>query len=174
MLRRHAGEPLVLVGREDTVGRAGLGQQFPPLKYDMVLAGVKGNASSGEPAEHPGVAHQRLWLIVVSGENRLHAQLACERDDFGRRYAVAHDQGSASLTAELAQVGVELAQGVSNELDTAVAARQGIENLGVKDKCAIKLLAGLQRQAQCGVVADAQIAPKPNQTCVKLLVHDHQ
>ena len=135
---------------------------------------MKGDAGIGELAAHPGVARQRLGFVVMGGKDRLHSQSASQCHDFCCRHAVAHDQRRASLAAELAQIGVKLAQRLANELDPAVAAGQGVKNFGVKDKDTVKLLAGLQRQAQCGVVADAQIASKPNQTCVKLLVHDHQ
>ena len=165
------GQPGALVGREDAIGRAGLGQNFSTFEDDVVLAGVQGDAQAGELAAHGGVARNRLRLVIVGREHRLHAELAGQRRHFGGGRTVAHDQPGFGAAGQRAQLGVELQQRRMDELNPAVGARQGDEDVAVEDKDAVHLPALLQCQAQGRVVVDAQITPEPHQPGIERFMH---
>ena len=95
MLRCDAGEPVVFVRREHPIRRSGSGQDFPAFKHNVVLAGVQGDSGIGQVDAHPGVARQRLRLVIVGGKHRLGAKRLGQGHDFLARQANAHDQARA-------------------------------------------------------------------------------
>ena len=132
----------------------------------MVFAGVQRDAGISQCAAHPGVAGQRVGLVVVVGVDRLHGQLLGQRRQCLARIAVQHDQpaaGCAMGLAQLAQLVVQVNQAVADELDPPVLARQWRQDGGVEGEHAPNLARGAQRVVKRGVVVGAQVAAEPNQ-----------
>ena len=76
--------------------------------------------------------------------------------------------------AERAEGAAQLVDAVANELDTPVAARQGVEDLAVEDEHAPDLARGPQGVVQRGVVVGAQIAAKPDEGTVQWSLHGEE
>ena len=154
------GQPGPLVGREDAVGLAGLGEQLVALEDGVVLVAVEGHARVGQRTEHLRVAVERGRFVVAVGEHRLHVEAARELRDLVLGHGVAHDQAAA----ERMQGGVQLDQRLADEFDPAIDARQRIEDRAVEDEDADHLPARAQRVEERRVVVDAQVAPEPHQS----------
>ena len=110
------------------------------------------------------------------GKHRLHAQgLGHLGHGVARAHAVAwrwvaHHQARTGVTREGAQVAVQNDQGFPNELDPPVGAWQAVQDVAVEDKQAVHLGARAQRMEQRSVIFGPQIAPKPHQAGMKLLI----
>ena len=160
-------QPCVLVGREHRVRRAALRQHFAALEDDVVFARVQRDAGVAERRAHRRVAREGVGFVVVVRVDRLRTEFAGEPYDLGPRRAVAHQQAPA----EGAQLRVELAHAVVDELDAPVSARQRLEDGGVEHEHAPDLLGGPQCVVQRRVVVRAQIAPEPDQRLLQSPLH---
>ena len=161
--RRQAAQPAVFVGRENAVGFADRGQHLAALENYMVLEAVQ--RAAAELLRHLRVAQQGGRLIVVVVENGLHAQLHCQFWNQLGRATVANDQARCRVQAP--QVGIDNAQGIEDEFDPPVGARQGVEDVRIEHKGAVNLSRRLQRMVQRRVVLHPQIAAQPDQNLVK-------
>ena len=160
----HARQPSAQVGRKHAIGLAGLGEHLAPLKNHVVFDADPGHAMGCQRALHLGVSRQRGGLVVVGGKHGLGLQACGQAGNFVRRYRVAHDQASPGISRQGAQISVKLHQTGLDKFDPPVGARQGVQDVAVKHKNAMHLGAGLQRQGERGIVAGAQIAPKPDES----------
>ena len=141
-----------------------MGKHFAPLKNHVVFDADPGHAIGCQRGLHLGVTRQRGGFVVVGGKHGLGLQACGQTGDVVRSLRVVHDQTCACFARQRAQVGVKFHQAGLDKFDPPVGARQGVQNAAVKHKHAMHLGAGLQRQGERGVVAGAQVAPKPDES----------
>ena len=170
----HLGQPGIFVGREHTIRRAGLGQQLAAFKYHLVFGRVQCNAHRRQRAKHPGVARDRLRLIVMRGKHGFGMQRIGKLNNALAGNAVLHNQACAGQASQFAQIGIQVHQAFPDELDAAVGTRQRVQNFGIENEDAMDPSAVLERCKQRRVVVRAQVAAKPHQTGAKLFVHDRR
>ena len=151
------------------------GQHLAALEDHVVLRGVQGDAAVGERAAHAGVARERVRVVVVVGEDRLHVQLGGQGDDLVGAVAVADEQAHVrrrrARSPSARQLGVERADALADELDAPVGARQRVEDRAVEDEGAPDLARRAQRVVERRVVGDAQVAAEPDERGVEGLLH---
>jgi len=159
-------QPRGFVWRENAVGRACRAQDLVALEHHVVLAGVQRDAVGRQRAAHLGVALQRVRIVVVARVDCLHRQALRQRNDLPRRFAMAHQQPgarAAGLPRRPVEVAIERDQGVSDELDATIDARQRVEEGAVEHERAPHPLRRAQRVVQGRVVAHAQVASQPHE-----------
>jgi len=84
---------------------------------------------------------------------------------------ILSDQTGLGMPRQFAQPGVHLDQRLADELDPAVGAGQGVQDLGVKDKGHMHPLAVLQGLVQGRMVTHAQVTSQPDKAAGKRGCH---
>jgi hypothetical protein len=97
-------------------------------------------------------------LVVLVGEDRVHAERGGEARDRVARAVVAHDE----VAAPGAQPGLQLGHAAVDEFHPPVGARrERIEDFAVEDEGAVDAPGRAQRVVEPGVVVAAQVAAEP-------------
>ena len=159
-------QPGAFVGGKHAVRLALLGQHLVFFQQHLVFVIAEGDACRVQCLGGLLVPGDGGRLIVAVGQHFLHAQLLRQLHDARHGRAVAHDQpaaGHAMLPGQLLQALVQLQHAGVDELNPPVAARgQGIQDVGIKDKCAIHPGKTAQCVVEGAMVIAAQIAAQPD------------